>query len=371
MSKKRSSRDQDGLYKRNDSPYWWVSYINAGGKRTRRSTGTADRKEAGALLAKWKLEAHRERQWDEAPSKSFDELMLVYLDGPSRKKRSSERDRYSAKRLYPFFTGRELHTLTASDVTAYVQSRERDGVGPATINKEIGLFSAALNWARRELEWDVQNPFQSRRLREPEGRIRWITRAEAAALMQAAEAEAKAGHLVDFIRLGLHTGMRRGEMLGLEWRRVDLQEGLLYLESEHQKSGRIGSVPMNREARAAIISRATFRAEHCPASPWVFSDKNGNRIKSMKRSFATACKRAGIENFHPHDLRHTCAAWLVQSGVPIREVAELLRHSDIKVTMRYAHLAPENVRAAVTALEGVESRLSHVEENRELAERGK
>ena len=79
----------------------------------------------------------------------------------------------------------------------------------------------------------------------------------------------------------------------------------------------------------------------------------------MKRSFATACLKAGIEDFRIHDLRHCCAAWLVQSGVPIRAVAELLRHADIRVTMRYAHLAPETVRAAVSVLDA-ESRSGYV-----------
>ena len=74
-------------------------------------------------------------------------------------------------------------------------------------------------------------------------------------------------------------------------------------------------------------------------------------MQSVKRSFAIARRRAGLEDLHPRDLRHTRAAWLVQAGVSIREVAELLRHSDIRVTMRDAHLAPENVRAAVGALE--------------------
>ena len=89
-------------------------------------------------------------------------------------------------------------------------------------------------------------------------------------------------------------------------------------------SGKVGSVPLNSEAREAILARARFRAEHCPASPWVFSNSEGERVASVKRSFATACRRAGIEDFSPHDLRHTCAAWLVQAGVSIREVAELL-----------------------------------------------
>ncbi len=361
MQKKRKNRGRDGLYRRTDSPYWWASLTDASGRRTRRSTGTTDRREAEAILAKWRVEAHREKHWDEQPSRTFDELMLLYLDAVSKNKRGgAERDISSLKRLTPFFTGIELHKISSREVRKYIAQRKSEGVGPGTINKEIGLLSSALNWARSELEWDISNPVSGRRLKEPEGRIRWLTKAEAMALIKAANKERKAPHLADFIRLALNTGMRSGEMLGLEWRRVDLQEGLIYLEAGDQKSGKVGSVPMNKEARAAIIARARFRSECCPGSHWVFCNMDGRRIQSVKRSFATACKRAGIKDFTPHDMRHTCAAWLVQAGVSIREVAELLRHSDIRITMRYAHLSPENVRAAVAMLEGTKSRFGHV-----------
>jgi len=357
MPKRKHNRDQDGLYRRKDSPYWWASFIDGGGRLARRSTGTTDKAEAKAIRAKWELEAHREREHGPRPSPkghTFHELMVLFMQASERK--SAERDEYSLKRLYPVFATRDLEALTAADVRGYIASRQEAGVSNGTINRELGLMSAALNWARSDLDWEVPNPVQGRKLREPEGRIRWITRAEAAALTNAAAREPTASHLVNFILLGLHTGMRRGEMLGLEWRRVDLQEGLIYLEGHHQKNGKIGSVPLNRAARESIVAQARFRAEHCPQTPWVFCDRKGDRIGAIKRSFATACKRAGIEDFHPHDLRHTCAAWLVQAGVSIREVAELLRHSDIRVTMRYAHLAPDNVRAAVEVLDGNVSR---------------
>jgi integrase len=277
-------------------------------------------------------------------------MMLRYLEGPGAEKRSAERDYYSAKQLYPHFSGRELTALGAGDIREYIAARKAKGVGPGTINRELGLLSAALNWARQDLEWDVPNPAQGRRLKEPEGRVRWITRDEATTLIDAAEAVDQAPHLRDLIILGLHTGMRRNEMLGLEWRRVDLQAGLVYLEAEHQKSGKVGSVPLNIEARQAILSRANFRSHYCPSSPWVFCNRKGDRIASVKKSFKAACRAAGIEDFHLHDLRHTCAAWLVQAGVPLPEIRDLLRHSTIKVTERYAHLAPHNVREAVNRL---------------------
>ena len=131
---------------------------------------------------------------------------------------------------------------------------------------------------------------------------------------------------------------------------------LVYLEGQHQKNGKLGSVPLNSHAHEAIMSRARFRAEHCPDSPWVFCDKQGRRIASVKKSFNSACEKAGIADFRRHDLRHTCAAWLVQAGVPLPEIRDLLRHSTVKMTERYAHLAPHNVRAAVQLLEGNVSR---------------
>jgi len=370
MPKKRN-RVRDGLYKRIGSPYWWVSFINAGGGRTRLSTGTADRKEAEALLAKWKLDVHRQRQWNEEPIRTFDELMLAYLKATSAEKRAAERDHYSLKRLYPFFSGRELNSLSPKDIRAYIDSRRENGVGPATINKEVGLLSAAINYARSEWDWDIPNPAARRKLKEPEGRVRWISRAEAVSLIRAAASQKRAPHLVDFIRLALHTGCRKGELLGLEWKRVDLQAGLIHLEAEHTKAGKRRSVPMNSEARAAIINRARFRAQHRPDSRWVFCRKDGSRIQAVKRSFTTACSMAGIEDFHIHDMRHTCAAWLVSAGVPLTEVRDLLGHSTVKMTERYAHLAPENVRAAVARLEGGKSQLGHTEEVVDREQQGK
>ena len=193
-------------------------------------------------------------------------------------------------------------------------------------------------------------------LKEPEGRLRWLTRPEAVSLIRAAEEEPMAPHLAPLIQLALHSGMRRGELLGLEWGRVDLQAAIIYLEGRHTKAGKRRTVPINAVARNAILNRARFRAEHCPDTPWVFCDAKGARIASVKRSFGTACERAKITDFRFHDLRHTCAAWLVQAGVPLTEVRDVLGHSTVKMTERYAHLAPENVRAALALLEGGESR---------------
>ena len=359
-------------YRRKDSPVWWASFADPSGKRVRRSTETTDRKEAEALEEKWKLETFQSKQWGAPPSRTFDELMLAYLNSGSAHKCSSsqERDVFSSRHLYAYFSGRELTELRAPDVRSYIEQRRnaitqhKRKVTVATINRELCLLSAAINYVRREWEWEIPNPVAGRKLREPEGRVRWLTRAESEALLRAAEANSGyVPHLADFVRLALHTGCRKQELLGLEWKRVDLSAGLFYLESEHTKTKRRRSVPLNRVAREAIMSRLRFREAHCAKSEWVFAHKHpdGPRVQDVKKSFATACLTAGIKNFRIHDLRHTCAAWLVSAGVPLAEVRDLLGHSTVRMTERYAHLAPENVRAAVTVLEG-RSRFGHVGE---------
>ena len=280
--------------------------------------------------------------------------MVRYIDGPSLEKNSHERDLFSLKQLAKVFMGRELATINGADVRQYIEERKKVGIAPATINQEIGLASAAINWARRELEWVVVNPFQGRRQAEPSGRERWLSREEADQLIEAATSVSQAGHIADFIRLALFTCMRSGEILGLEWCRVDLARNLIYLGAKDQKNKKAGSVPLNQSACEAIKSRVKFRAKHCPDSPWVFCNRKGDRIVCVKKSFAAAVRKANLENVHPHDLRRTFGSWLVQSDVPMQTVSALLRHSDIRVTVKvYAHLAPENLRGAAAVLDVV------------------
>jgi len=213
MPRKRT-RDQDGIFARPDSPKYWRS-------TTRRPDPDQDQGGKGAVGTASRPAAHRRivRRgiW------SYLRRADARLSGSSdRAQEGPDRDHTSAKQLYPVFSGRLLEGLRVADARAYVARRQAAGAAAGTINKEVGLFSAALNWSRRELEWKVPNPFQGRRLREPPGRSRWLTRAEAAALLRATEAVKQAPHLADFIRLGLYTGMRSGEILGLEWRRIDL-----------------------------------------------------------------------------------------------------------------------------------------------------
>ena len=187
-------------------------------------------------------------------------------------------------------------------------------------------------------------------LKEPEGRVRWITHSEADRLVAAAKTQRNGERLADFILLGLNTGARMNELLKMNWSRVDFDNALLHLEGEDNKSAKRRSVPLNDEAIAALKRRWVWVASYCPHSEWVFAKADGERLGNLREGFKSACSRARITNFRIHDLRHTCASWMVSEGVPLLDVKDVLGHSTVKMTEKYAHLAPHRARDAVNQL---------------------
>lgn len=304
-----------------------------------------------AVRATWRAEGHTQKTGEGA---TFDDLMLAYLPICAARLARPDRYRCAAKALFPHFTGRLLADIGAQEVRAYIASRQDQGRQAGCINKEIGLMSGAIRWANEELEWGIPaNPWRTRFLREPTGRTRFLSQEEASALLAAADGSKQAPHLGDLLRFMLATGVRPGEALGLEWRRVDLGRRMIRFEVGDQKNGQAATIPVNDSARVALLNRARFRASHCPDAPWVFCDRQGRRFLEMRTSFTTACRLAGIEDLHPHDLRRTCGSWLVQSGISIDRVSRLLRHGDVGLTARvYAHLRDQDLADAAAALDG-------------------
>lgn len=145
--------------------------------------------------------------------------------------------------------------------------------------------------------------------------------------------------------------------MALAWERVDLQANSLHLGAARAKAGKRRTVPLCEEGLAALLRRAEFRARTTPDCPWVFARADGASMFDIRDAFTKACGDAGIKDCRIHDLRHTCAAWLVSDGAPLAEIRDLLGQSTILMTERYAHLAPENLRATVARFDA--SRLRH------------
>lgn len=279
----------------------------------------------------------------------FEDVIGAYLDAKQHDEtRSRVRDMYSLKRLQPHFSGRSVIDLRRVDIRKYVDVRRSEGVTVSTVRRELRLFCAAINFVRLEFDRpDLPNPVASLGLQEPEGRVRYLTREEAARLIAAADQFSTRPHLAAFIRLALNTGCRKGELLNLEWSRVDLDRRLILLQAKDNKSKRRRTIPLNDDAVGVLIKLQDWQGNHAPGTPWVFGRDSGRKITTFKTAWTGALKRAGIEDFRIHDLRHTFASWLVMQGESLYVVKELLGHSSIIVTERYAHLAPQQTASAV------------------------
>jgi integrase len=153
-------------------------------------------------------------------------------------------------------------------------------------------------------------------------------------------------HLKPLLQVALFTGMRRGELLGLTWEQI--RHGFIYLRET--KSGKARQIPIGADAATVL---AGLRKKNHLASPFVFADSQGKRFYEAKRSFASACRRVGVEDFRFHDLRRTFASHLVMTGIGLKAVQELLGHADLTMTMRYAHLSQGHLQEAVAALNGL------------------
>ncbi len=313
-------------YKRKGSPVWQVK-ING----VRRSTGTTDEETAKRIEKEW-------REPTDPYLHSWARVIEEYLEAVPY-----PRAEWSARAMYPYFKNLHIETITGQDIAAYKKAR---GVSDATIRKELGTLRAAIRRFNKENGTSLQDVTQGRMPKKPPGRLRWLSHSEYKALLAAAH-KSKAYYLADAITLAVNTGMRRGEILGLEWSRVDLENRLIYLSPDHQKSKRFSSIPINNNALTV------FSVLEASKTGSFVINNNGKQIASIKKSFNSAVSNAGLVDFHFHDLRHTCAAWLVQAGVPIRTVAEILRHSDITATMLYAHLSPDNAREGIAALDAI------------------
>jgi integrase len=274
------------------------------------------------------------------------------------------------KSAFAEFVPRPLDGINAWVVDKWRAQRRKDGIEPATINRDVGALRAALSKA---VEWGLiaAHPLAGIKAAkiEKDSRIRYLTKTEEKDLRKALAARDKAAmrarsranawrgerayelypeippdgfadHLTPMTLLALNTGMRRGELLSLTWADVDLAARRVTVRAETAKAGKTRHIPLNVEA-TSVLTR--WRAQQDGAVR-LFG------VANIKTAWAGLLDAAGVADFRFHDCRHDFASKLVMAGVDLNTVRELLGHADIKMTLRYAHLAPEHKAAAVEKL---------------------
>jgi integrase len=270
---------------------------------------------------------------------------------------------------------RNIAELTSFQLEQWRSARRRAGIRDSTINRDLDALRAVLTKA---VAWGVlsESPMGAVRRAKLDaiGRLRFLSPDEERRLREALTArdnERRAGrtrfndwrrargykllpeivgppdHLTTVTLLALNTGLRRGELLALTWGDLDLVGAMLTVRGSAAKSGVTRHVPLNGEAVRVLTE---WRSAGAAAAALVFPGPDGGPMFSLKTSWQKVAKAAKLQSFTFHDLRHTFASKLVQAGVDLNTVRELLGHADIKMTLRYAHLAPAHKAAAVAKL---------------------
>jgi integrase len=241
-----------------------------------------------------------------------------------------------------------LSEVSARRIEAYKAQKLVEKLSPKTVNNHLTVLRKMLSVAQ---EWDlIEHVPPVKWLRVPPQKFDFLSFEEAERLVKATDTSWRPAILV-----GLRCGLRLGEIMGLRWQDVDLVAGRLVVNRTVSR-GRIGS-PKNGRTREVPLGLEVLRAlkEHRHLKgELVFPAFDGRLLhrNETKHPLWRACKRAGLRLVGWHVLRHTFASHLVMRGAPIKAVQELLGHSTIEMTMRYAHLSPNVTREVVGLLDG-------------------
>jgi site-specific recombinase XerD len=355
MSQRKGDRVETGIWRMLGGK-GYVGEVNYSDPKTGRRVREQRSFHRLDLVREWrqarKVDAVRKelrRKKDQPVGIEFTHFANEYLRSWSKihKRESSYvRDQTSIKRLSLQFGGRLLAELKRRDIEQYLAMRKSEGRTTATCNRELCCLK---NMLRKAVDWEYleANPAGSiKQQRETPPQFEILTEAEIGSMLNCS-----AGHLRVLLTVAVHTGMRRGELFKLDWSDVKFDDsGRGQIRIRDSKNHDTRHIPMNTVVVSALKShpRRVSKGILCPL---VFSGDAGNAVTTVTKGYKGALKRAGIyRHVRFHDLRHTFASHLVMKGVDLRTVASLLGHRDIKMTMRYAHLAPEHLQAAVDVL---------------------
>jgi len=244
------------------------------------------------------------------------------------------------------------HTL--ADVTPALVAEYRDKLAggitrrhkrrsPATVNRYLAALSHAFTVAMKEWGWIDDNPMRKvSKPREPRGRVRFLSDDERARLLEACRNSANP-HLYPAVVLALSTGARQGEIMGLEWSRIDLARGVATLEQT--KNGERRALPLTGLA-LDLLKQRVRRID----TDLVFPGRNPARPVELRKPWLEALKAAGIEHFRWHDLRHSAASYLAMNGASLAEIAEVLGHKTLQMVKRYSHLSDQHTHDVVARM---------------------
>lgn len=317
---------------------WYIHYADRDNGRSRElSTRTRDKNVAKERLAEFLASQSRPNEDQVVISLILDR----YLEDRKGRVASYDTMIYHTRRIRNEIGHFQPRFVTKEVVRNYIAARRSEGLSDGTIIKQLKTLRAALALAVREdlIEKAPHIEVPPR----PRPKSRWLTREEAEALISAASTR----HMKLFLLLAIYTGARKGAILDLTWDRVsdDLKVINFNLPGRPDSNKRRAIVPTTERLRKALSE-----AQQLATTDHVI-EFNGHPCKNVKSSWTKTLKLSGIEHCTIHDLRRTCATWLVQAGVPTAKVARMLGDSEKMIEEVYGHHSPDYLAEAVSALE--------------------
>lgn len=324
------------LYKRDKT--WWVSITAPNGQRIRRTAGTEDKKLAQEYHDRLKVELWQVHKLGEKPKRTWQEAVVRWLKEKAHK--SDITGDLEKLRWLDQYLGHLLLNEITRDLIGEIGEIKTSQASASTANRYLALIRAILRMARDEWDWVEKIP-KVRLYPEPKRRVRWITQLEAKRLL-----EELPPHLSAMAAFSLSTGLRQANVKNLRWEQVDMDRSMAWIHPDESKSRKAIGVPLNRTAMDVLKQQIGQHAEYV----FVYAKKPVTNVNT--RSWVRALKRAGIENFRWHDLRHTWASWHVQNGTSLQELQELGGWASLDMVLRYAHLASDHLKSAASRLDG-------------------
>ena len=312
----------------------WTMKLWVGGKALKRPSETTSRAVANKKLEQWKAEVRQGIYVPDADQTRFGDLASLLLDEyRANRRKSLDRMEDAVNHLSEFFAGCRAQAISTERTLAYVRHRQEQQAANATINRELAALKRMFRLGEK-VGRVVRRPYVAM-LQERNARTGFFERSEFDAVL---------AHLPDDLRAVLEvandTGWRvKSEILTHQWPHVDFRSGWLRLDPGETKNGEGRQFPLTPDLRAVLErqrERTTTEEKTTGAViPWVFH-RAGMQIKSFRRAWVTACKKAGIPERVPHDFRRTAVRNLERAGVPRSTAMKMVGHRTESIYRRYA-----------------------------------
>ena len=326
------------LYKRKDSAVWWLK-ITIAGKMLQRSTGTSDKIEAQELHDKLKTQLWEQERLGIKAKHSWQEAVMRWLNETSDK--ATHQEDISKLKWLDKFLGELMLDEISLDFIDKIRSEKLKESSKATVNRYLALVRSILIRARDEWEWIERAP-KIRLFKETNNRERSLSIFEAKALLNELPE-----HQKEIVIFALATGLRQSNVVKMEWSQINFNLRHAWVKASQSKNGKPIAIPINE------IALEVLRRQIGKHSLRVFTYRGVPFEAANTKAWKDALKRAGIENFRWHDLRHTWATWQRQAGTPTHELQRLGGWKTASMVERYAHLAPDHLANAASRIDFV------------------